>query len=360
MHFLKKEEIKSYTTLSPFVIFSNNTYYGVFIKKDGKVKNLGPLISLPESYLPEEFKKNHKFIKEVIEFKRRKASSLTYLKVSLNNSTLTFDAIFHRKTIARLSFKKDIGTLPKAFDNTSTKEMFYNNLPSIVVTIIPSKLLKLLSNAKVLYLETDEESSRIPFELIAYKMDILVKRVIGINKEKLAKNYIKSALLIGNGWDKRFKLCASEAVELYNIVKDRFSSEIICDSMKIEEFAKKIQEKDILFISSHAEENGISLGEDIINADNTKFIPKFPNIVFLNNCYYFGIEEFVREILQKGSSTVIFSPFKVPESHQTKTFTHAFFETLAKSYDLDLSLFTAMKVSKAKKHYNYLLYRFCI
>lgn len=361
MVFLRKDEVKNYTGKDPFVIFTDTSYYGVFIKRNGKIKNLGKLASLHASCLPKEFRRNFKLIENVIEFKRVKDAEFIYLKTYMDGNKIWFEGILLKRVISKFLYYKEISPKIKdMFITFSVKDIVNKGLTSLVIDVIPSELRNILNLVKVLYIESIGDSSIIPFEFILSDFDMLVKRIINVNSVSLTTNYFRNVLLIGNGWDKEFRMCVSEVNEIFETIKGRFSVEMVCDEIKIEELLKLLQDKDIVFISSHADSKGISIGKDRINTDYIKLTSTSPKLVFLNNCYFEGIEDMVKEVLSKGAKMVIYSPFKVPDSYNTKLFTTTFFESFSKTYDLDLSLFIAIQNSKIKGHYNHLLYKYCI
>ncbi|MFN4244911.1 MAG: hypothetical protein ACK4F9_02020 [Brevinematia bacterium] len=358
MYFLRKEEVSKSTNLGPFIIFTENTYYGVFTKKNGKLKNIGNLVSLPTRVLPKEFRKNFDFVEDVVKFLVAKKSGVLYIKVYYEGEELVFEGLKFKNHISKFKLK---GNFNKTFENF----LEYNNrnmlkLSSIILNILPNEVLNLISNQKIVYIEFNDSAEKIPIELIRTKKDVVIKRIMSSNKRYFSKNYFKNIVIIGNSWDNRFKHCYLEGEKVFQITKKRFSSEFICDKISLEEFSKLAMQTDSIFISSHSNNDGIDLGGFLLNKNTIKLIPKFPKMVFLNNCYFEGIENIIRYMLVNGTISVIYSPFRIPDSKETMYFTSTFFDTFSKSYNTDLAFFIASKSSKEKRYYNHLLYRFCI
>lgn len=355
---LRREEIKSYTGSLPFVVFTDRAYYGVFIKKGQRVETLGHLVRLPFSYLPREFRNSYPFVERVINFLRNRG--FIYLKLSLDNSKITFDGVLFSRTLDKFIYTKDIGNAMELFDRVLSRNNFSKEACALTLSVIAPEVRERIAEARVIYLETDEKTSKIPFELVSGDADVLVKRLVSVNKKTFQDSFLRKVVILGNSWDERFVYSASEAREVYNAINKRFSVELICNKMKIEEFMECFQGADVFLISSHADANGIDIGEDRVTVSALRSVSRFPKLVFLNTCYFDGIEEMAREMLSGGSNLVIYPGFRLPDSFQTKAFTLMFFESLSRTYDIDLSLFIAMKASKEKNHYNYLLYRICV
>ena len=354
MYFLKKEEIPKTLNIGPFIVFTENSYHGIFTKKNGKIKNIGKLVSLPTKVLPKEFRKNFSFVEDVIKFLVAKKSETSYIKIYYEKENLIFEGVKFKNYLHKFKLKEENSkSIEKLLNNTQNML----KLKNVIYNIIPRQIFNLRG---IIHIDLDSKTEKIPFELVENKINVLVKRIISTNKQYIHKNYFKSIAIISNNWDKKFNYCYLEGQKIFEITKRNFSSELVCNKISFEEFTKLSKENDIMFISSHATKEGIDLGDFFLNKDSMKLVPISPKIVFLNNCYFEGIEELVKHMLTNGTNLVIYSPFKIPDTKETMYFTSVFFETLSKSYDIDLSFFVALKSSKEKKYYNHLLYRICI
>lgn len=357
MLFLKRDEVKNYSNLPPFIITDDNQYYGIFIKKRNKLKNLGTLVSLPQNYLPAEFRKNYQFVEDVIKFMNTVRSKSVYIKVYKKDSYLYFDGIIFKKHLTRFLHSKEIGIIPDTNNIKNYSPEKFKELSKIFLSLIPKEILKLLPKYGIIHIESKE---KIPFELLLNKYDVIIKNIVGFNKKYYTKNYINKVSLISNGWDNRFSFTKSETLEIFNKIKDNFITEFTSTPMTQEEIIKTINENDVILISSHSDKTGIDLGNTKLNTSTINSITTPPKLVFLNLCYSEEIEKISKNLLNIGVNNVIYPYLKIPDSSQTKYFITTFFETLSKSYDIDLSFYIATKASKTKNHYNYLLYKFCV
>lgn len=365
MYILKRDEVEAYSISKPFAIYENGNYYGLFLKRNNKVRSLFSPVSLNERIIPVEFRTDKKFIYNLLSFKGKYRSTFIYLNVSKNNENLKFEGtIFYNGELKKFGFNGSSGTTSEIFRVNFIGNYNKNELISLLKALLPRKLLNVLSKFKVLYFENKAEP-RIPFEIAFQNLGMFVKTIMSTNNLEttdfdLKKGYIRRVLLISNSWDERFRYSSKETDEIYSTIKNSIETQIIKDKVRIQEFISLCKDNDLLFISSHAEANGIDLGDIKLNLETVKLLEKTPRFVFLNNCYFEGMEELVRELLKRGSKVVVFSPFKVPDSWHTKFFTLTFFSTLSKTYDFDLSFYLASEVSRRKNYYNHLLYRVCV
>lgn len=365
MYILKREEVETYSIPEPFAIYENGNYYGLFLKRGNKVRNLFNPVSLDERIIPVEFRTDKKLIYNLLSFKAKHKSNFIYLSVSKTNEGLNFEGItFSEGELKKFSFKGATSIVSEIFKVNLINNYNKKQLVGFVKTLLPRKSLRVLTKSKVLYLENKVEP-RIPFEILFQNLGMLVKTIMNTNnfdetELDLKRGYIRRVLLISNSWDERFRYSSQEADEIYSTIRNSMETQMIKDRVGIQEFSSLCRDNDFLFISSHAEENGIDLGDFKLNLETVRYLEITPRFVFLNNCYFEGIEELVKELLKRRSRVVVFSPFKVPDAWHTKFFTLTFFSTLSKTYDFDLSFYLASEVSRRKNYYNHLLYRVCV
>lgn len=357
MLFLKKDEIKNSINLPPFVIITDTHYYGIFVKENNKLKSYGIPTLLPTDYLPTEFRRNYKFVEDVIKFISSKKQNQMYMKVYKKGSHLYFDGIVLRKYPIRFLHSKEIGIIPdiNRMKNYSLENFRENS--KLLLSLIPKETLKLINNSGVVLIESNE---KIPFELLSSEYNVMIKNIVSFNKKHFPRNYIKRITLISNNWDNRFNFTKEETLEIFNKIKDKFTVEFISTPLTQEEILKTLNENDVVLISSHSDKYGIDLGNTKLTTSLLKSITKPPKLIFLNLCYYEGIDEIVKTLLDIGVNAIIYPYLRIPDSFQTKYFVITFFETLSRTYDIDFSFYIAIKSSKTKNHYNYMLYRFCV
>lgn len=357
MLFLKKEEVKNFSNLPPFVIITDTHYYGIFAKKDNKLRSYGSPIILPINYLPAEFRKNYEFVEDVIKFVSFTKRNHVWMKINRQNSHLSFEGIIIGKHIIRFSHSKEIGITPNAIEIKNYTLEAFKEISKILLHTIPDEILRVIKRSGVILIESEE---KIPFELLSLQYNVIIKNIISINKIRFPRNYIKKIALISNSWDKRFKVSKEETLEVFNKTKDKFISELISSPLTQKDILKVLNENDVVLISSHSDETGIDLGNTKLTTPLVKSITHPPKLVFLNLCYSKEIENIAKNLLEIGVEAVIYPYLKIPDSLQTKYFVTTFFETLFKSYDIDFSFYIAVKSSKTKNHYNHLLYKLCV
>lgn len=356
MKILSKNELKNYKNLKNFIIKENDSYSGFFYKKDNTIKSYGRVVSISIDNLLE---KNEKLLLNALRFKHKNTLRKAVLKVYRKDEKLVFELyilspVRSRKIYEETNFSFSITEEIKRLLNSNLLNL-KGNAWTLIEALVPKTILSNLQNLGIILLDTEDEINFIPFELLFDKYNIIFKRIKNSNEKK--DLYIKNILILANGWDRKFSYTVEEGKMITEFFSKKFIIDLISHSLSIKEFFSLSENSDMLYISSHADERGIDLGNFFLDQEIIRNLPNTPKFVFINTCFFNEIENLAEEFIKKGTNSLICSYFKIPDSFQTKFFVENFFFTFSKTFDIDLSLYIAMKNSYRHKYYNHYLYR---
>ncbi len=363
MKIVKNAEI---TLLSDeiFILEREKVYLGIFKKHKDKVFLISPKLILLPKNLVTQFSKQS--IISFFLFKHRDLKNKLLINVTKEENKINFKCfLFSLNNLDVIeSFVNVDNEFLSVFDPNEMANLFIKGVKNvkkmyeIFETIIPEEIKEILPKAGSIFLHLDDDLDFLPFEILYYKYLILVKRKLKPLRRRVErKGSEKVYALFGNSWVGLDK----------TVVEVEYISEILANKgLKFETFLTKVDlfdfintlnTSDFVFISSHADENGIDFGGFVLNESLISSLSKVPRYVFVNTCYSGSVVKFACDFVKKGTYRFLISGYRVPDSYVTANFSRRFFECFTSGMNFDDSLVLSILNNKYSKFFNYVGYR---
>jgi hypothetical protein len=345
-----------------FFVRKNNNVFGLFKKTDSKFRLASKkLLSLNLSILPKGF--NDSLLIATLMFKYRRETRKAFLKVSRHGNHLNFYFIlFDSKDFIKVEERRLFGdTLKKEILTLRESNPYHlgtDEAISLIEGIIPKNVLNYLRNkVGVLLIEVDDEIDFIPFELLTNRFNVVINRLLPSGSGNYNRKGFNTLSILSNGWDEKFSYTLSEGVRVFELSRDFFKKvEFVSHRIELSEFIK-FMNSDVVFFSSHADSEGVDLGNVKLNNEVISLVNSSPRVLIFNNCYFEGLYELVKFLISKGANYIVSAFSKVPDSGFTSLFIENFFYVFSRTFDVNLAMFIASRIGKSRKIYNHLLYR---
>lgn len=344
---------------SLFFVKRENHVFGLFKQVKGKSKLVSKsIISLDLSVLPEGI--NDDLIVSTLIFKYRRDSRKAFLKIKETDGFLKFFFLFFEdKNITKLEdsifFDPTVRSELSNLRNTNPHFLSSNGVISLIKGLIPKTILKYIRKLGILFIDVDDNLDFLPLEILCSEFDIVINRILPSRSP--AFNKLNTLGIFSCSWNENFEFTTLESTEVFKDAKNYFPKvDLISHKMNLTQLIS-FMNNDVVYFSSHADKEGIDLGEVKLNSSIANLIGDVPKVIIFNNCYFDGFVDMIKVFVSKGTNCII-SPFsKIPDSHFTKSFIKNFFYVFSRSLDPNLSTFVSSKISKYKNLYNHLLYR---
>jgi len=359
---VEQGEIKGLRDGELFLVKKNGNVFGLFKKTNSKFRLVSKkFLALSLSTLPKGF--DDELVVSALMFKHRRNTRKAFLSVSQNGNHLNFSfVLFDNRDFVKIDESKPFSsTLKKEILALREGNPYYlctSETFSLVGGIVPESILSYLKGrVGVLLIDVDDEIDFIPFEVLTNRFDIVINRPLPSDSRTYGRKKLSTLSIFSNGWDEKFSYTFSEGMRVFEMSKDFFKKvEFISHRVDLLEFIK-FMSSDVVYFSSHADSEGLDLGSARLNNEIINLINYSPKVVIFNNCYFDGLYELIKFLISNGANYVV-SPFsKVPDSSFTSLFAESFFYVFSRTFDINLAMFIASKISKSRRLYNHFLYR---